>query len=149
MKTLRGFKVIAVGGLFLTASLGTLAVGGTASAVTPSSAVTCSYLKGNSGTDTATLKGCSAGTGGSGAITAFTPGGGDISWSDGTTTDYSSIANQGGTDCPSNAFELVIIGHVSSSTNGSVRVSSAIKMMVCVSETTSKLKNARGTVVKF
>jgi hypothetical protein len=116
MKTSQGFKVLTAVGLFvsLSASLSvaTIAFAGKASAATPLSAVTCSHLKGSIITDTATLSGCSGTTGGSGSVSSFVPTGGDVTWSNGTTTDYTSTYANSGTKCPSTAFEVNIKGTV-------------------------------------
>lgn len=148
MKTFRGIKALTAGGLLLSLSVATLAFAGTASALTPLSAVTCSHLLGSASTDTATLSGCSAATGGSGAISSFVPGGGNVTWSNGTTTGYTSTFTTGGTKCPSTAVEVKITGTVSSSTNTSIPVGAVVKMKVC-SYNSGKLKNAKGTLVKF
>ena len=149
MHTFRGFKVLLAGGLLLSVSLANLAFAGTASAVTPLSAVTCSHLVGSANTLTATLSGCTGATGGSGAISSFVPTGGDVTWSNGTTTDYTATATNGGTKCPSNATEFNIKGTVSSSTNTHIPVGAVVKMKVCSTASTGKLKNAPGTLVKF
>jgi len=149
MKTFQGFKVLTAGGLFLSLSVATLASAGTASAATPLSAVTCSHLKGSIITDTATLSGCSAGTGESGSISSFVPTGGNVTWSNGTTTDYTSTYKNSGNKCPSTAFEVNIKGTVSSSTNSSIPVGAAVKMSVCDYTNSGKSKNATGSVVKF
>jgi hypothetical protein len=149
MKTFRGFKVLTSVGLLLSVWGATLAFAGTASAATPLSAVTCTHLKGSSSTDTANLSGCSAATGGSGAIMSFVPAGGDITWSNGTTTDYTDTATNSGTLCPSSSAEFNIKGTVSSSTNTSIAVGAVVKMKVCANQTNGKLKNAAGTIVKF
>jgi hypothetical protein len=153
MKTSQGFKVLTAVGLFvsLSASLSvaTIAFAGKASAATPLSAVTCSHLKGSIITDTATLSGCSGTTGGSGSVSSFVPTGGDVTWSNGTTTDYTSTYANSGTKCPSTAFEVNIKGTVSSSTNTSIPVGAVVKMKVCDYASSGKSKSATGTVVKF
>jgi hypothetical protein len=149
MKTFQGFKVLTAGGLFLSLSVATLAFAGPASVATPSSAVTCNHLKGSIVTDTATLSGCSAATGGSGSISSFVPTGGNIAWSNGTTTDYTSTYTNSGTKCPSTAFEVNIKGTVSSSTNTSIPVGAVVKMKMCDYTSSGKSKSATGTVVKF
>jgi hypothetical protein len=148
MQTFRGFKVLAAGGMLLSLSVTTLAFEGTASALTPLSVVTCSHLKGSSATLTAALSGCSAGTGGTGWISSFTPSAGDDTWTNGTKTDYTSTATNTGTKCPSTAYEFNITGTVSSSTNSSIPTGAVVKMTVC-SFSSGKLKNAAGTLVKF
>jgi hypothetical protein len=130
-------------------SLATLAFAGTASALTPLSAVTCTHLVGNGNTDTGTLSGCSSPMDGSGAISSFTPSGGDVAWSNGTATDYTATDTNGGTACPSTTTEFNIKGTVSSSSNSSIPVGAVVKMTVCGKASTGKLKNAAGTHVKF
>jgi hypothetical protein len=149
MKTFQGFKVLTAGGLFLLLSVASLASAGTASAATPLPAVICSHLKGSIITDTATLSGCSAAMGGSGSISSFVPTGGNITWSNGTTTDYTSTYENSGTKCPSTAFEVNIKGTVSSSTNNSIPDGAVVKMTVCDYPGSGRSKNATGTVVKF
>jgi hypothetical protein len=149
MKTFQGFKVLTAGGLFLSLAMATIAFAGTASAVAPSSAVTCSHLKGSIITDTATLSGCSAVTGGSGSISSFVPTGGNVTWSNGSTTGYTSTYASSGTKCPSGAFEVNIKGTVSSTTNTSIPVGAVVKMKVCDYTTSGKSKSATGTVVNF
>ena len=148
MKTFRGIKVLTAGGLLLSLSVATLAFAGTASALTPLSAVTCSHLVGSASTATATLSGCSAATGGSGAISSFEPIGGKVKWSNGTKTRYTSTFTNGGTACPSTTTEYNIKGTVSSSTNTSIPVGAVVKMKVCL-HSSGKIKNAKGTFVKF
>jgi hypothetical protein len=149
MKTFQGLKVLTAGGLFLSLAVATIAFAGTASAATPLSAVTCSHLKGSIITDTATLSGCSAATGGSGSISSFVPTGANVTWSNGTTTGYTSTYTSSGTKCPSSAFEVNIKGTVSSSTNTSIPVGAVVKMKVCDYTTSGKSKSATGTVVNF
>ncbi|MGO9344407.1 MAG: hypothetical protein ACLP6E_18120 [Acidimicrobiales bacterium] len=148
MQTVRGIKVLTAGGLLLSA-VATLALAGTASASTPASAVACTHLVGNASTLTANLSGCSAGTGRSGSITSFVPSGGDVTWSNGTTTDYTASYTNSGTLCPAGTEEFNIKGTVSSSTNSSIPVGAVVKMKICSNPTTGKLKNASGTTLKF
>ena len=149
VRTARGIKVLASGGLILAVSLSTLAFAGTASAASPLSAVTCTHLVGSATSLTATLSGCSATTGGSGTISSFVPTGGNVAWSDGTSTDYTATDTTGGTACPSTTTQFNIKGSVSSSTNKSIPVGAVVKMTVCANPSTGKLKNAKGTRVKF
>jgi hypothetical protein len=88
---LRRAPVLAAG-LAMTASVGL--VGGGASGVSFSgAAVDCTHLVGSVAFDHATLRGCSLGaTGGTGTIVNFTAGGGDVTWANGTTTDYTDAS---------------------------------------------------------
>lgn len=150
MQGFRRFKVLTAVGLCMTLSLAALAFAGTASAVTPLSKVTCSKLLGSD--DTAALSGCSAAaTGGSGEISSFFAYGGDVTWSNGSTTDYTSTFTISGSKCPANPAvqEVNITGSVTSSTNASIPEGAVVKMTVCYNESSSKLKSAKGTVVKF
>jgi hypothetical protein len=150
MQAFRGFKVLPALVLPMTLSLAGLAFVGTASAVTPLSAVVCSHLLGFG--DSAALSGCSsAATGGFGEISTFFADGGDVTWGNGSTTDYTSTFTVSGTKCPANLSveEDNIKGTVTSSTNASIPQGAAVKMTVCFNGSSTKLVNARGTVVKF
>jgi hypothetical protein len=150
MQAFRRFRILTAVGLPITLSLAALAFDGTASAVTPLSAVTCSHLLGFG--DTAALSGCSAAaTGGFGEITSFFAYEGDVTWGDGSTTDYISTFTISGTKCSTNLSveEVNIKGTVTSSTNASIPEGAAVKMTVCYNGSSTKLKNAHGTVVKF
>jgi hypothetical protein len=143
---LRRAAVLAAG-LAMTASVG-LAGAGAASGVSFSGgAVSCTHLVGSVALDHATLRGCSvAATGGTGTIVNFTAGGGDVTWANGTTTDYTD-ASTTGTGCAAPSSELIFHGAVNSSTNPSTPVGQTVKMKVCV--TFGQVKNLKGTTVKF
>ena len=141
-------NVLTAGGLLLSLSVASLAFAGSASALTPLAPVTCTHLVGSASTDTATLTGCTGATGGSGAISSFIPTGGNVTWSNGTTTDYTDNPTTGGTACPSTTIQYNLVGSVTSSTNTSIPVGAVVKMKVCL-HSSGKIKNASGTLVKF
>jgi hypothetical protein len=146
MQMFRGFKVLLAGGL-VSVSVATLAFAGPASAATALSAVTCSHIVGSS-SGTATLSGCSAGTGGSGKVSGFLPTGGKVKWSNGTKTSYTDKYTGGGTKCPSGTTEFNMKGHVSSSTNKSIAKGAVVMLTVCF-YSSGAIKSASGTVVQF
>jgi hypothetical protein len=149
MKLFGGFKALTALGLLMTLSLGILGFAGTASAISPLSAVTCSHLLGSSNEESASLSGCSAVTGGSGTIASFTAVAGNITWTNGSTTDYTSTYTTGGAKCPGTVVQVNVKGTVTSSTNASIPEGALVKMTVCYNESSGKLKSAHGTVVKF
>ncbi len=150
MRILKGGLVLAAGAVLAAAPLSMVALAGTASAVTfPTGGVVCTHLHGNGNTLVAKVKGCTASsTGGHGAIVNFTPSGGNVTWANGTTTDYTSTATNPTSGCPTGDGIYKITGTVTSGTNPSTPVGQAVKMKICVSSTLV-LTNAAGTNVKF
>jgi hypothetical protein len=150
MPQTRGRRV-AGAALLVGAPLAAVAMSGTASAVSFSGAgVVCTRLKGSTTTDTAQLSGCSNGpTGGSGVIDDFQPTVGDITWANGSTTDYTAAYTNPVRGCPPGSSLFKITGSVGSGTNPSTPVGASVKMKVCYNQTTAVLKNETGTVVKF
>jgi hypothetical protein len=133
------------------APLATISFAGSASAVSfPTAGVVCTHLHGQASTLTAKLKGCTAApTGGTGAIVNFQPTGGNVTWANGTTTDFSSTATNPATGCPSGSLLFKITGSVTGGTNPSTPVGQAVKMKICANQTTGALTNETGTNVKF
>jgi hypothetical protein len=152
MRILTAGRVLAGAAMMLVAApVATISFEGTASATTfPTSGVTCAHLHGTATNDTAKLKGCTAAaTGGKGAIINFTPSGGNVTWLNGTTTDFTSSFTNPATGCPSGSSLFKITGTVSGGTNGSTPVGQAVKMQVCANQTTGALVNRTGTNVRF
>ena len=150
MRILKGGLVLVGGAVLAAAPLSMVASAGTASAASPQVAVVCTHLHGTATNDTAKVKGCTASsTGGTGAIINFMPTGGDVTWANGTTTDYSATATNPATGCPSGSLAFKIVGSVTASTNASTPVGQAVKMKICANQTTGALVNETGTTVKF
>jgi hypothetical protein len=147
----RGRLLAGAAVMFVAAPVATISFAGTASAVESSTTgVVCTHLHGSSSTDTANLKGCTvAATGGTGAIVNFVPNGGNVTWANGTTTDYTATATNPATGCPAGSVLFKILGTVTSSTNASTPVGQAVKMKVCANQSTGALTNETGTTVKF
>jgi hypothetical protein len=151
-------RILTAGGLFagatavmlVAAPVATISFAETASAVTfPTGRVVCTQLHGNGNTLVAKLKGCTASsTGGRGAIVNFTPTGGNVTWANGTTTNYTSTFTNPTNGCPTRDFVFKITGSVTSGNNPSTPVGQAVKMKICVTSTLV-LTNAPGTNVKF
>ncbi len=142
-------------GVAMATSLG-LAGAGTASAAragatsAASPTVACTHLHGSSVTDTAKLKGCPlTSTGGTGAIANFVPSGGNVTWANGSTTDYTSTFTNPTTGCPNGNTPFKILGSVTASTNASISVGAVVKMKVCLNLSTGVVTNAAGTTIKF
>lgn len=133
--------------ILVAAPLATMAFNGSASA---STLVVCHKLVGTAANSTATVSGCPAGsTGGTGAISNFAPTGGNVTWANGTTTNFTASYTVLPTGCPSGSALFVITGSVSSSTNSATPVGQTVKMKICDNETSGVLKNKKGTTVKF
>jgi hypothetical protein len=141
-------SLLAGAAVLVAAPLATLAFGSSASAVT--SQVVCTKLVGTTQLKTANLSGCDAGsTGGSGAIANFSLNGGDVTWANGTTTDYTATATHRGTTCPTTSEEFKIVGSVTASTNSSTPVGQVVNMKVCFNQHNFVVRNVTGTTVKF
>ena len=153
MRILRGGLLLAGGAVLAAAPLSVAALAGTAStasAASPQIGVVCTHLNGTASNDTAKVRGCTAAsTGGKGAIINFVPGGGNVTWLNGTTTDYTSTATNPATGCPSGSVLFKIVGSVTGGTNASTPVGQAVKMKICANESTGALTNETGTTVKF
>jgi hypothetical protein len=136
MRIFSGRRVLAVAAVLTAAPMATLAIGGTASAVRFSGgSVTCNQLAGSlqPGIGFGDLSGCTAGiTGGSGQIANFTFSGGNVTWGNGTTTNFTGTSKQKGIGChQSVAKEYVLKGSVTSGTNSSTPVGQAVKIQFC------------------
>ncbi len=133
--------------------LATVAFTEQASAAFPPGAfgVVCTSLHGKATTLTANLTGCTSGSsGGGGAIVSFTPSGGDVTWANGSTTDYTATATNPSTGCPAGWVAFKIKGAVTSGTNANTPVGQTVKMTVCSEQGgKQKLKNEVGTTIKF
>ncbi len=150
MRILMGGLVLAGGAVLVAAPLSTVASAGAASADSPQIAVACTHLKGTATYDTAKVTGCpTASTGGKGAITDFLPSGGDVTWANGSTTDYTATATNPATGCPAGSSLFKIVGSVTGGTNTSTPVGQAVKMKICLNQKTDALVNETGTTVKF
>jgi hypothetical protein len=151
MRLISESRLLAVAAALLAAPLATVAFGGTASAASfPGAAVTCTRIVGQTQLKTATLTGCTAAsTGGRGAVANYALNGGDVTWTNGTTTNYTATATRQGTDCPSVSEEFKIAGSVTSSTNPSIAVGSAVKMKVCFDPGNDEARTSKGTTIKF
>ena len=150
MRFLRGGLVLAGGAVLVAAPLSTVAFAGAASAVSLQIGVVCTHLKGTATYDTAKVRGCSAvSTGGKGAVIDFLPSGGDVTWANGSTTDYTSTATNPATGCPAGSSLFKIVGSVTGGTNTSTPVGQAVKMRICLNHKTDALVNETGTTVKF
>jgi hypothetical protein len=136
--------------MLVAAPVATISLAGTASALTfPTGGVVCTVLHGNGNFLLARVKGCTASaTGGHGAIVNFMPSGGNVTWANGTTTNFTSTSTNPSSGCPSGDDIFKITGTVTSGTNPSTPVGQAVKMKICVSSTLV-LTNAPGTKVKF
>jgi hypothetical protein len=147
MRIFSGSRVLAWTAVLAVAPVATLAFEGTASAVHfPGAAVTCAQLEGTTqpGIETASLSHCTAGvTGGSGQISNFTLGGGNVTWANGTTTDYSDTATQKGKGCHASVSkEYVLVGSVTSSTNSSTPPGQQVKIQLCFFPSTDQARAA-------
>ncbi len=150
MRFLRGGLLWAGTAVVVAAPLSTVVFAGTASAVSPQIAVVCTHLEGTATNETAKITGCSAAsTGGKGAVTDFLPGGGDVTWANGSTTDYTSTATMPTLGCPAGSSLFEIVGSVTATTNASTPVGQVVKMNICYNQTTGALTNETGTTVKF
>jgi hypothetical protein len=150
MRIIKGGLVLAGGAVLGAAPLSMVTLAGTASAVSPQTAVVCTHLKGTATNDTAKVKGCTAAsTGGKGGIINFMPSGGDVTWANGTTTDYTASATNPASGCPSGSVLFKIVGSVTASTNSGTPVGQAVKMKICANQTTGALTNQTGSTVKF
>jgi hypothetical protein len=151
MRILTAGRLLAGAAVMLVAApVATISFAGTASALTfPTGGVVCTHLHGNGNTLTAHVTGCTASsTGGHGAIVNFTPSGGNVTWANGSTTNYTSTATNPTSGCPSGDGIYKITGTVTSGTNPSTPAGQAVKMKICVTSTLV-LTNAPGTIVKF
>jgi hypothetical protein len=136
MRIFSGSRVLVWVAVLAVAPLATVAFGGPASAVHFSgSAVTCGKLVGTTqpGIEFANASFCTAGsTGGSGHIANFTLNGGDVTWANGTTTDYTDTATPKGIGChKAIQQEYVLVGSVTSSTNSSTPIGQVVKIQLC------------------
>jgi hypothetical protein len=150
MRILRGGCLLAGVAVLMAAPLVTVALTGTASALSaPDAMVVCTNLHGNADTLTGKLSGCPVGsTGGTGAIINFVPRGGNVTWANGSTTDYTSTATNPPTGCPAGSETFKIKGSVTSSTNAAIPVGQTVKMVVC-SYPNFLLENEAGTTITF
>ncbi len=154
MRIFSGSRVLACAAVLAGAPLATLAVEGTASAVHfPGAAVSCTKLEGTtqSGIESASLSHCTAApTGGSGQIANFTLNGGEVTWANGTTTNYSDTATQKGKTChQAVAKEYVLKGSVTSSTNSSTPVGQAVKIQLCFEQSNSHVSAQAPKTINF
>jgi hypothetical protein len=144
--------VLAAVAVLVAAPLATMAFTGTAGAFpVASGSVVCGSLNGNALDQSGSLSGCPRVTGGTGTISSFSAQGGDITWANGTTTDYtSSFKNpESMPNCPvGDLFEFVIRGTVQSSTNPGVAVGSVVRMTLCQYSSVG-LTSASGTEIKI
>ncbi len=151
MRLINESRLLAVAAILVAAPLATVALEGTASAVSfPGGAVTCTKIVGQTQLKTASLTGCTAAaTGGTGAVANYALTGGDVTWANGTTTEYTATATRHGTDCPSVSEEFKIAGSVTSSTNPSIAAGSVVKMKVCFDPGNDEARTSKGTTIKF
>ncbi len=154
MRIFKGGHLLVGAALLVVAPLATVALAGSASAVSfPGATATCTKLVGTtqSGIADANLDFCTAGsTGGNGAIANFTLHSGDVTWANGTTTDYAGTATQSGRICHApTTVEYKFAGSVTSSTNSSIPVGAAVKMKVCFEPSNDEVRNVTGTTIKF
>jgi hypothetical protein len=147
-------RVLAGAAVLAAAPLATLAISGTASAVPFSGGgVVCNQLAGSlqPGIEFADLSGCTPGSsGGSGQIANFTLSGGNVTWSNGTTTNFSDTAKQKGRGChQAVAKEYVLKGSVTSSTNSSTPVGQAVKIQLCYTHSNFDVHAQAPKVISF
>jgi hypothetical protein len=147
----RRAAVVIASGIATATTLGSLGLAGAgAASAASSSPVVCTHLKGSAATDTGKLKGCPvASTGGKGAIVKLKPTGGKVTWANGSTTDYKTMAKSPAQGCPSGSETFKLNGSVTSSTNVSMPVGDVVKMTICLDLTNGDLTNAVGTTIDF
>jgi hypothetical protein len=151
MRIFKGRHLLVGAAVLVAAPIAAVALAGSVSgASSPNVAVTCAKLEGTTQLQTATLGQCTAGaTGGNGTVANFTLGGGDVTWANSTTTDYTATATQQGKKCPKLSKEYKIVGSVTSSTNASIPNGAAVKMSVCFDQMNDQARIVTGTTVKF
>ena len=151
MRIFKGRHLLVGAAVLVAAPIAAVALEGSISAASsPNVAVTCAKLEGTTQLQTATLSECTAGaTGGGGEIANFTLTGGDVTWTNSTTTNYTATATHQGKKCPKISSEYKIVGSVTSSTNGSIPNGAPVKMSVCFDQMNDQARIVTGTLVKF
>ena len=151
MRIFKGRHLLVGAAVLVAAPIAAVAFEGSISAASsPNAAVTCAKLEGTTQLQTATLSECTAGaTGGGGEIANFTLSGGDVTWTNSTTTNYTATATHKGTKCPTISSEYKIVGSVTSSTNASIPTGAPVKMSVCFDQMNDQARIVKGTTVKF
>lgn len=101
-----------------------------ASAHGDSGAVTCKKLS-VPPTNVATFSKCSTAVGGSGTARNWDTLEGNITWADGTFTDYTDTNTVGKRVCPKKMGQQNINGSVTASSNAAIPVGSSVSMIIC------------------